>query len=197
MLCFEGAALRLSIFIATTHPQAQLSPSHCWSKPNQALQLIRTNMATDNYGWVPIRKSLKCPPPPATKTRPGTLNSGSKPYPRIETGSHVLFMTLVSITIGAAQDRHNSPADPPHTKAYSIINPVPLLPQPNGSKQQGTSVLLFTQTRGTNDAAHETEPSTFTGSLADGAGCGAENFDTIGSCTGCIRRCLRGCPGSL
>jgi hypothetical protein len=106
-------------------------------------------------------------------------------------------MTLVSITIGAAQDRHNSPADPPHTKAYSIINPVPLLPQPNGSKQQGTSVLLFTQTRGTNDAAHETEPSTFTGSLADGAGCGAENFDTIGSCTGCIRRCLRGCPGSL
>ena len=78
-----------------------------------------------------------------TKTKPGTLNSGSKPRTRIETGSHVLFMTLVSITIGAAQDRHNSPADPPHTKAYSIINPVPLLPQPNGSKQQGTWVLLF------------------------------------------------------
>ena len=78
-----------------------------------------------------------------TKTRPGTLNSGSKPWTRIETGSHVLFMTLVSITMGAAQDRHNSPADPPHTKAYSIINPVPLLPQPNGSKQQGTWVLLF------------------------------------------------------
>jgi hypothetical protein len=55
-----------------------------------------------------------------TKTKPGTL-SGSKPYPRIETGSHVLFMTLVSITIGAVQDRHNSPADPPHTKAHSII----------------------------------------------------------------------------
>ena len=32
---------------------------------------------------------------------------------------------------------------PPHTKAYSIINPVPLLPQPSGSKQQGTWVLLF------------------------------------------------------
>ena len=54
-----------------------------------------------------------------------------------------LFMTLVSITIVVAQDRHYSPADPPHTKAYSIINPVPLLPQPNGSKQQGTWVLLF------------------------------------------------------
>ena len=78
-----------------------------------------------------------------TKTRPGTLNSGSKPWTRIETGSHVLFMTLDSITIGAAQDRHYSPAEPPHTKAYSTINPVPLLPQPNGSKQQGTWVLLF------------------------------------------------------
>ena len=32
---------------------------------------------------------------------------------------------------------------PPHTKAHSIINPVPLLPQPSGSKQQGTWVLLF------------------------------------------------------
>ncbi len=31
-------------------------------------------------------------------------------------------MTQVSITIGAAQDRHYSPADPPHTKAYSTIN---------------------------------------------------------------------------
>jgi hypothetical protein len=78
-----------------------------------------------------------------TKTKPGTLNSGSKPGTRIETGSHVLFLTLVSITMGAAQDRHNSPADPPHTKAYSIINPVPLVPQPSGSKQQGTGVLLF------------------------------------------------------
>ena len=54
-----------------------------------------------------------------------------------------LFMTLVSITIVVAQDRHYSPAEPPHTKAYSIINPVPLLPQPNGSKQQSTWVLLF------------------------------------------------------
>ena len=43
----------------------------------------------------------------------------------------------------ARQALHHSPADPPHTKAYSIINPVPLLPQPNGSKQQGTWVLLF------------------------------------------------------
>jgi hypothetical protein len=32
--------------------------------------------------------------------------------------------------------RHN-------TKSYSIIKPVPLLPQPSGSKQQGTWVLLF------------------------------------------------------
>ncbi len=95
-----------------------------------------------------IPESLKCPPPPATKTRPGTLNSGSKPWTRIETGSHVLFMTLDSITIGAAQDRHYSPAD--------------------------------------------------------GAGCGSESFDTRGSSfdddcsgTGCIRRCLRGCRGSL
>ena len=51
----------------------------------------------------------------------GNKNQTWDPELRIETGSHVLFMTLVSITIGAAQDRHNSPADPPHTKAYSII----------------------------------------------------------------------------
>jgi hypothetical protein len=90
-----------------------------------------------------IPESLKCPPPPATKTRPGTLNSGSQPWTRIETGSHVLFMTLVSITTGAAQERNCTQAEPPHTKTYSIINPVPLLPQPNGSKQQSTWVLLF------------------------------------------------------
>ena len=104
------------------------------------------------YGYFPapdldtVSHTMHPKPLPSTVVRPqkpGTLNSGSKPWTRIETGSHVLFMTLDSITIGAAQDRHYSPAEPPHTKAYSTINPFPLLPQPNGSKQQGTWVLLF------------------------------------------------------
>jgi hypothetical protein len=43
---------------------------------------------------------------------------------------------------GAAQDRHNSPADPPHTKAYSIINKS-LSPAAPTEREQATGYLGF------------------------------------------------------
>ena len=51
-------------------------------------------------------------------------------------------MTLVSITIGAAKDRHYSPADPPHTKK-SILHKKSRSPAAPTEREQATGYLGF------------------------------------------------------
>jgi hypothetical protein len=86
--CFEGAALQVA---AAKHNYCHNTPaSSAVAQPlvEQANPSIATDLNQYGYGRIRVganQEKLEVPAPTGNKNQTGTLNSGSKPWTRIET----------------------------------------------------------------------------------------------------------------